>query len=225
MVEDWYNSLGDFEDMKDRDQSIRAEEVLGAYCRGIFPMAESRSGEIGWYRPELRGVIPLDGFRLPESDERILRRGKFSIRADCDFRGTMRACAAPRMSDGDPWISAEIIELYTQLHEHGFAHSVEAYLGDALVGGLYGIAIHGAFFGESMFNLPALGGSNSSKICLAKLVAHLQARGYVLLDTQYTTPHLERFGCIEISREEYEARLEAALELHEVTWGDFGSQA
>lgn len=216
--------------MPEINSQVQLEPVLAAYCRGIFPMADSRGGEINWYRPEMRGIIPLDGFKLPSSDLKAIRRRKFEIRADYDFVGTMRACAAPRLSsntnekEDESWISAEIINLYTLLHEQGFAHSVEAYLDEVLVGGLYGIAIHAAFFGESMFIRPEQGGSNSSKICLAFLVAHLRAQGYQLLDTQFTTPHLERFGCIEITRRAYERKLAAALGQAQTCWGNFSAE-
>ena len=174
-----------------------------AYRQGIFPMADE--DEIRWYSPDPRGIIDLPSFHLPKRLARTIRRGLFEIAINRNFEGVIRACAARE----ETWINEEIIRSYTALHRLGKAHSVEAYSEGALAGGLYGVALGGAFMGESMFMLKR----DASKVCLAFLVERLTARGYLLLDTQFITSHLQRFGAIEIPRAEYLRRLEKALAL------------
>ncbi len=183
--------------------------LLQAYEMGVFPMAEPENGAIYWYRPERRGVLPLDAFHVPKNLRKTVRRGRFEVTADQAFEAVMRACA----NRDSTWISEEIIAAYTDLHEWGFAHSVECWQGEELVGGLYGVALKGAFFGESMFHRV----TDASKVALVHLVERLRAGGFVLLDTQYTTPHLEQFGVVEIPRTAYERRLEQALRV-EARW-------
>ena len=178
--------------------------LVRAYTQGIFPMALDR-GEIGWFSPDPRGIIPLDAFTVPRRLQRIVRQAAFEIHVDRDFEGVMRACAADR-EDGT-WISAEIIASYVALHRLGLAHSVETWQKGALVGGLYGVHLAGAFFGESMFHHVA----NASKVALVALVDRLRAHDFLLLDIQWTTPHLEQFGAIEIPKADYLARLAIAL--------------
>jgi leucyl/phenylalanyl-tRNA--protein transferase len=168
-------------------------------------------GQIRWYSPDPRGIVPLDAVHVPRRLARAARRGRFRIEFDRAFGDVIRACAAEDRDLDDPgtWIDDEIIESYTALHREGFAHSVETWLDDRLVGGLYGVALRGAFFGESMFHRE----TDASKVALIALVERLRARGYVLLDTQWVTPHLEQFGAVEIPRAEYLERLEASLRL------------
>lgn len=198
------------------------ELLLWAYGRGIFPMADPITGEMGWYSPDPRGIIPLAGFRIPRNLARAVRQGRFSIRSDGAFEVVMRACARPRSQDDLPWIDERLISAYVGLHRLGNAHSVEAWLDRELVGGLYGVHIGAAFFGESMFVFPKLGGSNASKICLVHLVDHLRRRGFTLLDTQFVNEHLQQFGCLEIPRAEYLRRLADAI-ARPVSWDPFRS--
>lgn len=183
--------------------------LLNAYASGWFPMAVDH--EIHWFSPDPRGVVPLDRVHVPRRLARVVRGGEFRIEIDRAFVEVMRACAADRDSD-DPgtWISDEIVASYTALHARGFAHSVEAWSGDRLAGGLYGVAIGGAFFGESMFHHE----TNASKVAFVALIERLRARGFTLLDTQWVTPHLEQFGAIEIARADYLRRLQASLRLN-----------
>lgn len=174
-------------------------------------MAES-GGSIHWYSPDPRGVLPLDGLRVPKSLRRRIQQRPFTLRSDTRFEAVMRACAESRPGREETWIDERLIEAYVGLHRQGCAHSVEAWLGDALVGGLYGVTLGGAFFGESMFSRPELGGTDASKICLVELVAILRRGGFRLLDTQFWTPHLGRLGVVEISREAYLRALGDALE-------------
>jgi leucyl/phenylalanyl-tRNA--protein transferase len=163
------------------------------------------TGEVGWYAPRWRAVFPLEEFRVPRSVAKVIRRGTFEIRVDTAFEEVMRGCA-----ERDPtWISEELVRAYTELHHLGFAHSVEAYFKGELAGGLYGVAIRGAFMGESMFTRI----SDASKVCLVALVERLRERGYGLLDSQTPTEHLQRFGQVLIPRDEYHRRLAAALRL------------
>jgi leucyl/phenylalanyl-tRNA--protein transferase len=179
---------------------------MTAYCQGMFPMAEP-GGRIYWYDPDPRAIIPLDTFTVPRRLGRTVRSGKFDIRADTAFRQVMHACAEPASDRDTTWISGEFIDVYSRLHELGFAHSVEAWRNDQLVGGLYGVAIGGLFAGESMFSRE----TDASKVALVHLVERLKRGGFQLLDTQFLTAHLARFGAIEISRAEYKARLRQAL--------------
>jgi len=180
--------------------------LLNAYSQGIFPMAGD-DGDIYWYDPDPRAIIPLDGFHLPRSLARTIRRGGFEVRYDTAFREVMAACAQPAPGRETTWISPEFIEVYTELHQLGFAHSVETWIEGELAGGLYGVTLGGLFAGESMFSRAA----DSSKIALVFLVERLQQRGFGLLDTQFMTGHLRRFGAIEIPQAEYKARLARAL--------------
>jgi leucyl/phenylalanyl-tRNA--protein transferase len=179
--------------------------VLRAYREGIFPMA-MESGEIAWFSPDPRGVIPLDDFHIPSRLARVVRSGRFEIRIDHGFETVMRACAAREDDDGT-WISETILECYVALHRLGIAHSVEAWQGGELVGGLYGVHLGGAFFGESMFHRA----TDASKVALVALVDRMRRRSFRLLDIQWVTPHLEQFGAIEIPRDEYLAQLKTAL--------------
>ena len=186
---------------------IPVDALINAYASGWFPMAVA-PGEIRWYSPDPRGIIPLDGFHVPERLARTLRKRAFDVRVDTAFRDVIEACAARRDSDGN-WIDAEIIESYCALHDRGFAHSVEAWHDGRLAGGLYGVAVGAAFFGESMFHRE----TDASKAALVALVERLRRRGFVLLDTQWVTAHLTQFGAVEISRRRYLRRLDEALAL------------
>ncbi len=182
--------------------------LIRAYAAGVFPMAENAdSTELLWFDPVMRGILPLDGFHLPKRLRRTVRAAPFEVSVDRDFRGVMRACAAPRPDRPNTWINGPILESYCQLHARGLAHSVECRQEGRLVGGLYGVALGGAFFGESMFSTK----TDASKVALVHLVARLRAGGYTLLDTQFVTEHLELFGVVEIPRAEYLARLRQAL--------------
>lgn len=174
-----------------------------AYMAGIFPMADPDTGEIGWYCPDPRGILPLDDFHVPANLARLVRQGRFEIRIDTAFESVLDACAGPRSPDNGSWMNAPLRAAYVELHREGDAHSVEAWRDGILVGGLYGVSLGGAFFGESMFCRPDLGGSNASKVCLVHLVERLRARGFTLLDTQMVTPHMRQFGCIEIPARQY----------------------
>ena len=189
---------------------IPAELLVSAYASGWFPMAVDE-GEIRWYSPDPRGIIPLDAFHVPRRLARVLRSGSFRIEIDRDFPAVIRACAEAERDAEEPgtWISDDIIESYCALHDAGLAHSVEAWQGDVLAGGLYGVAMGGAFFGESMFHIV----TDASKVALAGLVAQLRDRRFRLLDIQWVTDHLEQFGAIEIPRRSYLRMLEEALAL------------
>lgn len=184
---------------------IAADALLSAYASGWFPMAIA-PGEIRWYSPDPRGILPLDTFHVPRRLARSLRTSGFEIRLDTSFRAVIEACAAREDADGD-WIDGDIIESYCALHVQGFAHSVETWQDGALVGGLYGVAVRGAFFGESMFHRV----TDASKAALVALVERLRGRGYSLLDTQWVTGHLSQFGAIEIPRRRYLRLLDEAL--------------
>ena len=187
---------------------IPLETLVSAYAAGWFPMA-AEDGEIRWYSPDPRGIIPLDAFHVPTRLARVVRAGTFRIEIDRDFDAVIRACAQADRRDDDPgtWIDDEIMESYQTLHRAGLAHSVEAWQADRLAGGLYGVALGGAFFGESMFHRV----TDASKVALVALVARMRARGYRLLDIQWVTPHLEQFGAIEIPRRSYLKMLREAL--------------
>ena len=189
---------------------IPSELLVSAYSSGWFPMAVDE-GEIRWYSPDPRGIIPLDAFHVPARLARVIRSGRFRIEIDRDFPAVIRACAQADRKDEDPgtWIDSEILASYIALYRKGFAHSVEAWDGERLAGGLYGVALGGAFFGESMFHRV----TDASKVSLVALVERLRARGFTLLDIQWVTPHLERFGAVEIPRREYLERLQQALAL------------
>ncbi|MGP1396968.1 MAG: leucyl/phenylalanyl-tRNA--protein transferase [Inquilinaceae bacterium] len=189
-------------------QPITPDILLRAYAHGLFPMAETaESDELHWFDPPMRGVLPLDAFHLPRRLRRLVQRGPFDIRADTAFRAVVEACAEPAGDRLQTWINPRIVSLYEGLARSGHAHSVECWIDDRLVGGLYGVALGGAFFGESMFSRER----DASKVALVHLVARLRRGGYVLLDTQFTTPHLASFGGIEIPQATYKARLAEAL--------------
>jgi leucyl/phenylalanyl-tRNA---protein transferase len=182
--------------------------LLEAYAAGIFPMAESADDpELFWVDPRRRGILPLDAFHLPRRLKRVLRRGSFEVRADTAFAAIMQGCAEASEMRPSTWINGEIRHLYTALFARGAAHSVECWQDGALVGGLYGVSLGAAFFGESMFSRVR----DASKVALVHLVARLRAGGYRLLDTQFLTPHLAQFGGIEITRAHYHRLLAEAL--------------
>lgn len=184
--------------------------LLGAYASGIFPMAESRHDpDLYWIDPDVRGVIPIAGLHVPRRLRRTLRSGAFEISCNRDFLGVVRGCAEPGRNRPDTWINDEIERLYAALHDMGFAHSVECRADGELVGGLYGVSLGGAFFGESMFSTVR----DASKVALVHLAARLDKGGFVLLDSQFVTDHLRQFGAVEIGRAEYKARLAAALKV------------
>lgn len=190
---------------------LTPELLLHAYAHGFFPMAESAEADIiGWYDPEMRGIIPLESFHTPKNLAKLWRQQVFNIRTDTAFRAVMQGCADREST----WINSEIIDTYSTLHRLGYAHSIECWQEEKLVGGLYGIALGGAFFGESMFSIVP----NASKVALVALVERLNRLGYVLLDTQYVNAHLLQFGCTEISRAEYHASLQKALEVMPLVW-------
>lgn len=180
--------------------------LINAYAQGIFPMAED-DGTIGWYDPDPRTIIPLESFHVSRSLKRRLRKGDFEVSLDRDFRRVMVECAAPGPGREETWISDELIDLYMALHEKDWAHSVEVWLEEQLVGGVYGVALGKLFAGESMFSRV----TDASKIALYYLVENLKHQGYTLFDVQFTTDHLKSLGAIEISRAEYQQRLKQAL--------------
>ena len=195
--------------MSRRNVEITTELMLRAYRHGLFPMAETRRGErLYWLDPDKRGVLPLDRFHMPRRLARTVLSGPFEVSVDRDFAGVIGGCAAAAPGREDTWINPQIERLFGELHGMGHAHSVETWLGEELVGGLYGVAIGGAFFGESMFSFAR----DASKVALVHLVALLRLGGYRLLDTQFVTAHLAQFGAEELAREEYKQRLAAALE-------------
>lgn len=187
---------------------ITSETILRAYQLGLFPMGESREDStIYWVDPERRGIIPLSSFHVPRSMQRTLRRVPFVISVDKSFCEVIQACARRTRQRPNTWINRQIIELYMELFEAGQAHSIECWSNGVLVGGLYGVTIGAAFFGESMFNTVR----DSSKVALVHLVERLRSGGFSLLDTQFVTNHLRRFGAIEIDRDEYLQMLAVAL--------------
>jgi leucyl/phenylalanyl-tRNA--protein transferase len=187
---------------------IPSELLVSAYTSGWFPMALD-GGEIRWYSPDPRGIISLEQFHMPSRLTRVMRAGRFQVEVDRSFDDVIRACAETDRKDDDPgtWIDEQILASYVELHRLGLAHSVETWEDGQLVGGLYGVALGGAFFGESMFHRA----TDASKVALAALVERLRVRDFRLLDIQWVTPHLEQFGAIEIPRREYLKRLEEAL--------------
>jgi leucyl/phenylalanyl-tRNA--protein transferase len=194
------------------------EQLLRAYRQGVFPMADPSTREIEWFTADPRAILPIESFHVPKSLARVVRQGRFTITSDTAFREVISACAHDRSAQNRSWISEEVITAYTRLHEAGHAHSVEAWVhsashkgeGAVLVGGLYGVHIGCAFFGESMFSRPEQGGSNASKVCLVHLMNRLRQAGFTLVDTQFHNPHLEQFGLFEIPLKDYLARLKAA---------------
>jgi leucyl/phenylalanyl-tRNA--protein transferase len=185
-----------------------AEELLNCYARGVFPMAEGRDDpRIYLLDPDERGIIPLDQFHASRSLRKTVRQDVYQVTINQDFEAVVAGCAQSAPGREETWINESIIRLYSQLHDAGYAHSVECWSGADLVGGLYGVSLGAAFFGESMFSLRR----DASKVALVHLIARLRAGGYSLLDTQFTTEHLESFGARTISRSDYRERLAEAL--------------
>ncbi len=190
------------------DPPLSPDLLLYTYRFGLFPMADpDQDGAVYWMDPDPRGIIPLGTFHVPKNLRKLVRRAPFEVVTDRSFGDVMRACAAPAPGRESTWISEEVVEVYTALHRRGFAHSVECWEDGRLVGGLYGVALGGAFFGESMFSRAR----DASKVALVHLVAALRRGGFVLLDTQFVTPHLAQFGAVEIPQVEYKRRLAEAL--------------
>jgi len=193
---------------------LTPEILLRAYAEGLFPMAEKRDDPtLYWVSPDQRGILPLDQFHVPHRLARTVRSGHFTVTSDQAFTAVMQACAAPAPGREESWINDEILRLYTALHAGGHAHSIECWRGDKLVGGLYGVRLGGAFFGESMFSRAR----DASKVALVPLVDILQRGGFTLLDTQFITAHLAQFGAVEIPRAQYLALLNQALN-REAVW-------
>lgn len=189
---------------------ITPQVLLKAYACGLFPMAESADDPgLFWLEPERRGILPPESFHLPKRLRRTIRNDVFEIRVSTDFQGVIDGCSEPMPGRQKTWINSEIRRLYGELFDMGYCHTVEAWSDGALVGGLYGVSLNGAFFGESMFTFK----SDASKVCLAHLVARLAAGGYSLLDTQFVTDHLSKFGTQEIPQADYNKRLSDALKL------------
>jgi leucyl/phenylalanyl-tRNA---protein transferase len=194
--------------MSRRTVEITADLMLRAYRHGLFPMAETRKGDrLYWLDPEKRGILPLDRFHLPRRLARTVLSRTFEVSVDQDFAGTIAGCAEPAPGRDDTWINPQIERLFSELHRLGHAHSVESRQDGQLVGGLYGVAIGGVFFGESMFSFVR----DASKVALVHLVARLRLSRFKLLDTQFVTAHLAQFGAEELAREDYKARLTNAL--------------
>lgn len=204
---------------------LTPEILVRAYAAGIFPMSESREDpSIFWVDPEMRGILPLDDFHVPKSLKKVVRRKTFEVSFDSDFAAVIKACAETPRDQQGTWINDQIIDAYTELHAMGLAHSVECRLGGKLVGGLYGVSLNSAFCGESMFSDV----TDASKVALVHLVARLRMGGFKLLDTQFVTDHLKRFGAVEIPARHYQIRLQEALETEaefhsgvsdDVSWG------
>jgi leucyl/phenylalanyl-tRNA---protein transferase len=182
---------------------LSIDNLLYGYSNGIFPMADGESKEIYWYSPDPRAIIPLEGYRPSKSLRPVLNQKRFEVFINKNFEGTIRCCAQPRFAADETWISEAFIEAYTQMHDLGWAHSVECYFEGRLVGGLYGVAIGGVFFGESMFHLLP----NASKVAFHYLIEILKKQGFVLLDTQFINDNVKRFGAIEISKADFLERL------------------
>lgn len=187
---------------------ITPEVLLKAYACGIFPMAESAEDPaLYWIEPEMRGILPLDGFHVAARLARTVRTSRYTVWVDRDFDGVIDGCAEPKLDRGRTWINARIRRIYRALFDKGHCHTVEVYDGDRLIGGLYGVSLGRAFFGESMFHRAR----DASKIALVHLVARLKAGGYRLLDTQFVTEHLKSFGAVEVPKRRYHRLLEEAL--------------
>jgi leucyl/phenylalanyl-tRNA---protein transferase len=198
---------------------ITPEILLRAYAAGVFPMSEGADDPgLFWVDPEIRGIIPLDGFHVPRRLARSIRQDPFEIRIDSDFAGVIDGCAAARSDRGETWINARIRALYGELFARGHVHTVEAWQEGRLVGGLYGVALGAAFFGESMFHTA----SDASKVALVHLVARLIRGGFMLLDIQFQTGHLAQFGTREVERADYLAMLGLALGHGPVDWSCAG---
>ncbi|MFB6278676.1 MAG: leucyl/phenylalanyl-tRNA--protein transferase [Salinibacter sp.] len=192
------------------DRPLTPDLLLRTYANGIFPMGDDATGTVRWYAPDPRAHLPLDAFHVPHNLRRRVRQREFEVTADQAFGAVIEACADRSRT----WITPRIIRVYTALHERGYAHSVECWQDGELAGGLYGVALKGAFFGESMFYRV----SNASKVALVHLVRQLRAGGFTLLDTQYSTEHLERFGVVEIPRPAFQKKLSRALDQTSTWW-------
>jgi leucyl/phenylalanyl-tRNA--protein transferase len=193
---------------RSKNNGITVDILLRAYSAGLFPMADSADDpELFWVEPEIRGIIPLNDFHISKSLAKAMRKNPFEIRFNTAFEAVMAGCAAEAPDRPSTWINTTIRKLYTELHQIGHAHSVEAWDGKELVGGLYGVSLGAAFFGESMFSRR----TNASKICLVHLVERLRASGFVLLDTQFTTEHLKTFGAIDVPKQQYAKMLDQAV--------------
>lgn len=189
-------------------EEVSAEELLDIYAAGYFPMAEHQDDPtLYWFQPEVRGVLPIAEFNVPHGMKKLVEDPPFEIRVNADFEATIRGCAALTKQRKTTWINDRIVGLYCELHEMGHAHSVEAWQNGAQVGGLYGVSIGGAFFGESMFSRQ----QGASKLALVHLAQLLHEAGYQLLDTQYVNDHLKQFGVMEVAHEDYMVKLESAL--------------
>ena len=200
--------------MSRRSTEVTTELVLRAYRHGLFPMAEGRAGDkLFWLDPIKRGVLPLDGFHLSRRLLRTLLSDTYAVTADQNFAGTIAGCATPMPDRADTWINPQIERLFGDLYRLGYAHSVETWQDGTLVGGLYGVALGGAFFGESMFSFAR----DASKVALVHLIARLRLGGFRLLDTQFVTEHLAQFGAEEIPRDDYKKLLAAAVD-HPAVW-------
>lgn len=183
--------------------SLQPHNMLRLYAQGAFPMANSLHGTIEWYCPEVRTILPLDNYNIPTSLQKIIRKQLFEVHYDTNFEAVVQACAAPTQARPSTWISDDLIAAYLRLHSLGYMHTVEVYQNNKLVGGLYGVAIKGAFFGESMFSRV----SQASKVAFAHLIQHLVQKNFVLLDVQYQTDHLKMFGTQEIEWQVFEQLL------------------
>jgi leucyl/phenylalanyl-tRNA--protein transferase len=193
---------------RSKQPEITPDMLLRAYSIGLFPMADSADDpELFWVEPEMRGVIPLDRFHVSRRLSKTIRRRPFEIRFDTAFEAVVEGCATPAPGRPTTWINNKIRALYAALHRMGYAHSVEAWEGDRLVGGLYGVSLGAAFFGESMFSLR----TDASKICLVHLVERLRAKRFQLLDTQFTTEHLKSFGAVDVPKAQYDLLLARAI--------------
>lgn len=200
-----------------KGEALDPRLLLRAYAMGIFPMAESAAEEeVFWVEPEYRGVLPLDGLHISKSLGKTLRQGVFKVTSDQAFDAVLHHCAEPADDRPSTWINASITGGYKALHRLGHCHSVEAWADGKLAGGLYGVSLGRAFFGESMFSRRR----DASKICLIHLVRHLRHQGFMLLDTQFTTPHLIRMGAVEIARDEYLEELATALDNGSAEFGE-----
>lgn len=196
---------------------VTPQILLKAYSCGLFPMSEAADDpDLFWVDPDERGIIPLDSFHIPRSLKKTINRGTYDIKINSNFAQVMTECAKETDNRPSTWINQTILRLYNQLHHMGHAHSVEAWLNDELVGGLYGVTLGSAFFGESMFSRQA----DASKVCLVSLVEHMKEKGFTLLDTQFTTDHLKRFGAIDIPRAEYSILLEEAMSVVTIGFDD-----
>lgn len=199
---------------KQTDKMMLTPQILlKAYSCGLFPMSESADDpELFWVDPEVRGIIPLNKFHIPRSLKKVMNRGIFDIKINTDFPQVMRECAKETDDRPTTWINDTILKLYHELHLTGHAHSIEAWKDGELVGGLYGVSLGSAFFGESMFSRA----TDASKVCLTFLVNHMIKNNFTLLDTQFTTDHLIRFGAVDIPRDEYSILLSKAMEVHSI---------